>query len=256
MQLGIRRASHEYKPSRVGLPVQQVPQHVKKLAERAKMAGLALANSTNGGRWEVYRQTFCPPSAQPAGNHIHCGLGKKSLSVLQAGRLCVSGDLVENKRDIGPCAVLGKVFRPGSIPATSIAPGSFSSSRPLESHDAVYASSEPVSDGPVADAGGVAAFARCDAAVIHASSKSASQLQTQVLLYDGGKRMQPKDLQESSDDPLNCSTVTCCKYGAGVVWVRAYVYIPYATCTCCRITCAANVCMLQMGFTLRMLHIS
>ena len=132
---------------RVGQPVQHVPQHVKKLVERAKMAGLAPAKNLNGGRWEDYRQRCILSSALPAGKQVHGGLGqKRTLIGPKAGEVGVSGALLQKRRDIEAATFAGRTFSAGSIVAASIAPPSFTPSRLLSAHNEVITASEPASE--------------------------------------------------------------------------------------------------------------
>ena len=127
--------------------MQHVPQHVKKLVERAKMAGLAPAKNLNGGRWEDYRQRCILSSALPAGKQVHGGLGqKRTLIGPKAGEVGVSGALLQKRRDIEAATFAGRTFSAGSIVAASIAPPSFTPSRLLSAHNEVITASEPASE--------------------------------------------------------------------------------------------------------------
>jgi len=59
MHLGRCNALYGSNTGGVGLPVQQVPKHVKRMVERAKTAGLKPARSLGGGRWEGYCDDEC-----------------------------------------------------------------------------------------------------------------------------------------------------------------------------------------------------
>jgi hypothetical protein len=214
MQLGRCEAPTSSIPIRLGQPVQHVPQHVTKIAERAKMASLAPARNLKDGRWEEYRQRFFLPSALPAGKHVHGGLGqKRNWNVPKAGEMGVSGALLQKKREVEAATVTGRDFRAGSIVAASIAPPPFSPSRLLSAYNAVSTPSEPVSEPQTAAADGVAAPAPSEsvyeaqaaaaddiaapaepsATAVHATSKLAHKAQTIVSgsAADPAKRVAP-----------------------------------------------------------------
>ena len=214
MQSGRCEALTSFNPNRLGRPVQHVPQHVKKLLERAKMAGLAPAKNLNGCRWEDYRQKFSLPTALPGGKPVHGGSGqKRNRHVPQAGEMGVSGALLQKRRDIGAPTVTGRVFFAGSIVAASIAPPSLFPSGLLSVYNAASSPSEPVSEPGAAAAVGAAAPAPSESVyeteaaasagvaipaesaetAVHASSKLDNEAQTTGAgsMADCAKRVIP-----------------------------------------------------------------
>jgi hypothetical protein len=172
MHLGRCNALYGSNTGGVGLPVQQVPKHVKRMVERAKTAGLKPARSLGGGRWEGYRQKLCLPPASRTEQHSSAQGQKKKLGVHKAGELGVSfsGALVQEKRAIERISLHGRGFRANSVVAASIPSPSFSPSMLSGGQKAVRAPSGAF-ESEVAAAYEVVATAESDAPAVHAASE-------------------------------------------------------------------------------------
>ena len=170
MHLGRCNALYGSNTGGVGLPVQQVPKHVKRMVERAKTAGLKPARSLGGGRWEGYRQKLCLPPASRTEQHSSAQGQKKKLGVHKAGELGVSGALVQEKRAIERISIHGRGFRANCVVAASIPPPSFSPSMLSGGQKAVRAPSGAF-ESEVAAAYEVVATAESDAPAVHAASE-------------------------------------------------------------------------------------